>query len=263
MEGFTQFVSVSNWVHAVCGVSPDRLQRWVAYIKEHKYFADPEVVQALTEFCQVKNELLRYQPLSNMIMRVLALARGTEPRMEGLPDTPPVADITFFRNDPKHMRPPGDYDRLDARRKPDVLATRATKVIDWEGKDRVDWTSALLCVELKFDGTHSAALEAARKRKLLAVNSTTDVEEQPVDVNARGAEDAEDVGDAEEETVETASVGSKRSRNSSSSSSKSRKSSHQQEGRVSTALVSFSETTISRYGTSTLLDPLGPKVRTW
>ncbi|KAI0339706.1 hypothetical protein BDW22DRAFT_1431592, partial [Trametopsis cervina] len=63
MEGFTQFVSVSNWVHAVCGVSPDRLKRWVAYIKEHKYFADPEVVQALTEFCQVKNELLRYQPL--------------------------------------------------------------------------------------------------------------------------------------------------------------------------------------------------------
>lgn len=161
-------VEVEKWIDAVCDVAPDEFKKWIAYIKKQKLFEEPEIQKNLLEFSSCK-ETDRYVPLCDILNRMRQFAlEATGDDLKGGAAFP-IPNITYFRNDPKYMRRPGETEgevnQLAAQRKPDILLAsvdikRRFYESDGEKVTGAEWTDVLETVELKYTKKLVSALNA-------------------------------------------------------------------------------------------------------
>jgi hypothetical protein len=166
MEEFTKEVPVDTWLSAVCGVN---LGQWAKIIKEKDWIHDSQINANLREFCNAPRETDCYVPLSNLIMRLIALAQA-EGKSLSISGPPPVEDILFYRNDPSIMRELDEHGSLAAARKPDILATQKEEKKHtkrrFDGGLGVQWAKTLFYIELKYDTGSGVKLSAKLEDKL-------------------------------------------------------------------------------------------------
>lgn len=174
VEELSQYVNTDDWVEAVCGVSPSTLHAWESYIKEKNWFEKDAVIhQSLLDYCGAIHEKFRYNPLANMINRILVLTAGSSRTPDGLvlpQGPPPIGDIKFYTNDPIYLYCPPEQGDLAAQRKPDVLCGRKFQADRREGEGTTKnqrlgslWSQVLLYVELKREKSLIPTLEQRKK----------------------------------------------------------------------------------------------------
>lgn len=182
MKMFTKTVTVDQWVKAVCGVDADKLEAWATCFKEKGLFLDGAISEQLDRFSRAKREEERYKPTAEVFERVLEVAATSADELEDF-GGPLFSDICLLPHDAKVMRAPEDQAKLAARRKPDVLVVRTEVKKNAETKnngqdgDRVNWTDALMCMELKRDtgaaGRLTSKLQQERRKRGGAGNEET------------------------------------------------------------------------------------------
>jgi hypothetical protein len=151
MEEFTVNVTVDTWVSAVCGVNQTKLASWAAFIEKNSWIEDNVIANALTDFCTATEEVLRYEPLCTLTLRLLELVQEANGGLDGLDGPPPVKDMLFYRSDRRPMRRNEDHGNLAAKRKPDVLATRKGEQKLVQDEPTVEWAKVLHYIEVKYE----------------------------------------------------------------------------------------------------------------
>ena len=120
-------------------------------MKNNNFFEDLLVDEALSKFCSASRKFSRYDPLSDLLNRILALVQKHRKKFKNLPRARPINDLVYFRNDPICLRGPEEQGDLAALRKPDVIGARKIAKSKRRAGDRLAWHEALLCFELKYD----------------------------------------------------------------------------------------------------------------
>ncbi|KAJ3529498.1 hypothetical protein NM688_g7847 [Phlebia brevispora] len=122
-----QRVKYNTFVEAIFGITPQKQTEWMAIIAKEKWHDDEVISAQLTRFCKATTEVSRYEPLSNIINRIMEMAHG---RLPGVPDTYPIDDICVKRNDPFFIRPIEAHRELGAKRKPDLITLRGRHAVN-------------------------------------------------------------------------------------------------------------------------------------
>ncbi|KAJ3558382.1 hypothetical protein NM688_g960 [Phlebia brevispora] len=117
----SQHVNFDVFVEAVFGRTPEQIAEWTSIIAQDGWLNDEEVTTNLKAFCAATVESDRYEPLCNIINRVMQMAHG---RLPGVPDTYPIDDICVEKNDPLYIIPTKAQGKLAASRKPDLVTLR-------------------------------------------------------------------------------------------------------------------------------------------
>ncbi|KAI0085818.1 hypothetical protein BDY19DRAFT_996482, partial [Irpex rosettiformis] len=228
MKEFTKNVSTAIWVEAVCGVNNDTINKWAEYFRESGLFT--HIQDDLKAFCDAKDELHRYKPFAAILEKILAFSIKSENELQGITGLPPIDDIVFIPHNDSVLRGSEEHGKLASDRKPDILVARKRdKDLAESKKKRMEWSTAVMCMELKFvnDLTRQFGNELGRRADGATVTAKTESapEDIPEDLPAETASSnyatvADLVASTEELDVsETASTGSKRSRGSDTPSS--------------------------------------------
>lgn len=147
------YIPVDNWVEGVTQLPTKVIEQWTSVIKAKGYFEDPTIADALSRFCSAGTEHGRYDPLSNILNRLLLLSEAHKDEFDELADILEKSDhidnLEYFTNDPNCLIAPEQQGDLAAGRKPDVIGARKTAVKARFKGTRLPWWAALLCFELK------------------------------------------------------------------------------------------------------------------
>ncbi len=175
-------IPLKVWVRAVLGLSEDQFVEWVGHIADNDWYKDEVIEEALIAFARASVETERYEPFANLGNRIFELAKGELPGVDSFP----INDIEMIRNDPVHLKRTPEDDVLGAKRKPDLLVVRGSKIRTLRSTKSMafDWTDVLLFLEMKREKPLVEALLAWRKtrglpeldpRTLLPLESTQTV----------------------------------------------------------------------------------------
>ncbi|KAI0090123.1 hypothetical protein BDY19DRAFT_992356, partial [Irpex rosettiformis] len=232
MSDFTKNISIASWVEAVCGVKNDTINHWAEYFLNNGLFEN--IKGDLNTFCRAQDEPHRYEPFAAILKKTLAFSVEAKDELQGISGTLPVDDIVFIPHNDKVLRGSEEHGkRLASDRKPDILVARKRdKDLAELEKKRMHWSSAVMCMELKFvHGLSGQFKNELRKRgdhagSEVAVETESgfgdnlDILEAIPTVQASYAAVVDLVASTEElDMSETASTGSKRSRGSETASS--------------------------------------------
>lgn len=120
----TQTVDFDIFNDAVFGLRPSAMKDWSLLIREQNWLEDPTIYQGLSNFCSTHDERSRYEPLAEVVNRIIELARGSLP---GIPNIYPIDDICLRRNDPIFIQTIPEHGPLGAKRKPDLVMIRGVR----------------------------------------------------------------------------------------------------------------------------------------
>ncbi|KAJ3549206.1 hypothetical protein NM688_g5202 [Phlebia brevispora] len=123
----SQRVKFDTFVEAVLGITPQTMTEWMSIIAREKWHEDEAVSARLSAFCAATREAARYEPLSDLVNRIMQMAHG---RLPGVPEEYPIADICVRKNDPLYIRPIEAHRGLGAKRKPDLLTLRGRHAVN-------------------------------------------------------------------------------------------------------------------------------------
>ncbi|THG98171.1 hypothetical protein EW026_g3983 [Hermanssonia centrifuga] len=156
-------ISLKVWVRAVLGLSEDQFVEWVRHIADNDWYKDEVIEEALIAFARASVETERYEPFANLGNRIFELAKGELPGVDSFP----INDIEMIRNDPVHLKRTPEDDVLGAKRKPDLLVVRGSKIRTLRSTKSMafDWTDVLLFLEMKREKPLVEALLAWRKTR--------------------------------------------------------------------------------------------------
>ena len=159
-------VSVTSWIHAISGRSPEQFDEWTRCIRDMRMFYDDIVQQSLIRFSIATSEKRRYHPLIDLCNRLVELARG---RLPGLQEKYPVDDFCFASCWNKPVARIEEHVGLGAIRKPDVVGVRRKHATELKKEGgAVRWVDLLLAMEVKYRNKLVKALNTERKRRGLA-----------------------------------------------------------------------------------------------
>ncbi|PSR74565.1 hypothetical protein PHLCEN_2v9742 [Hermanssonia centrifuga] len=172
-------ISLKVWVRAVLGLSEDQFVEWVGHIADNDWYKDEIIEEALIAFARASVETERYEPFAKLGNRIFELAKGELPGVDSFP----INDIEMIRNDPVHLNRTPEDDVLGAKRKPDLLVVRGSKIRTLRSTKSMafDWTDVLLFLEMKREKPLAETFLAWRKtqglpgldpRTLLPLGST-------------------------------------------------------------------------------------------
>ncbi len=157
----TQEIPYSRWLNAIFGLSPQKVDAWVAHIIKFKWFRDEIIQEALYDYSMAGREHALYDPFVCLAKRILELARATKlPELDG---TFPIHDIELVSTYKKPVRTIPEHEGLGAQRTPDLLLLRAVhaKKLLPEGKKTapgIRWADILAFFEVKYSATDRAGL---------------------------------------------------------------------------------------------------------
>ncbi|THG94234.1 hypothetical protein EW026_g7196 [Hermanssonia centrifuga] len=172
-------VSLQVWVRAALGLPEDQFVEWVRHIADNDWYKDEVIEEALIAFARASVETERYEPFAKLGNRIFELAKEELPGVDSFP----INDIEMIRNDPVHLNRTPEDDVLGAKRKPDLLVVRGSKIRTLRSTKSMafDWTDVLLFLEMKREKPLVETLLAWRKtqglpgldpRTLLPLGST-------------------------------------------------------------------------------------------
>lgn len=116
-----QHINFDVLTESLLGLSPTRLQEWVAIIAQEKWHKDGGMAKNLDAYCRTGSAAYRHVPFCNIVNRSLQMARGHLP---GVPDAYPIDDLYAQQNFPMAIHPVSVYGARGVIRKPDVVFSR-------------------------------------------------------------------------------------------------------------------------------------------
>ncbi|THG97224.1 hypothetical protein EW026_g4743 [Hermanssonia centrifuga] len=168
----TQDVPYSIWLNAVFGLSPQKVDAWVAHIIRSKWFQDATVQTALHDYSTAGNQHTLCDPFVRLNKRILELAKAT-PKLPELGDGAfPIHDIELVNTHKLKMpiRTIPEHDGFGARRYPDLVLLRAAdaKKLLPQGKKApppgILWADVLAFFDVKYSATDTADMPSVLKR---------------------------------------------------------------------------------------------------
>ncbi len=140
-------VPLKVWMKTVLGLPEDRLTQWVQCITDNEWYKDDVIQNALIQFGSTSCETERYKPFSAIANRIFELAKTQISGAESYP----IGDIQILCNDPNVLNRIPEDNGLGARRKPDLLAVRGSKVksLQESNSKSFDWSDVLTFIEMK------------------------------------------------------------------------------------------------------------------
>ncbi|THG95750.1 hypothetical protein EW026_g5961 [Hermanssonia centrifuga] len=165
----TQDIPYNRWLNAIFGLSPQKVDKWVAHIMRNKWFQDAIVQKALYRYSMAGDELALYDPFICLAKRILELAKST--KLPEIDDTFPIHDIELADTHKKPVRTILEHEGLGAKRSPDLLLLRAAhaKKLFPQGKKAapgVLWADILAFFELKYSVRDTADMPSILKRTI-------------------------------------------------------------------------------------------------
>lgn len=166
----TQDVPTANFLEAIHGIKPEKLDAWTAAIVERRWCDDEKILKALRQSSHALTEKSTYAPLTALIARIIELAlearKSAANPFPGLPSKFPVNDILTMANYPVPVQKIGDEYRLQALRKPGLLTFRAMfgDFLKKHGEEKACgllWSMVILSWEVKFVQTIVSTLYEA------------------------------------------------------------------------------------------------------
>ncbi|KAJ3549207.1 hypothetical protein NM688_g5203 [Phlebia brevispora] len=135
-------VTFNTFIEAVFHLPPARLAQWTSIIRHDKWLADNVIQTNLNLFCKTSLEHSRYDPLCNIINRIIQMAPD---RLPGVPAVYPIDDMCVKRN-ALPIRPMDFPYGLAAIRRPALLTIRGKHIPNlpspsYESKKRPSDTS--------------------------------------------------------------------------------------------------------------------------
>ncbi|THG95757.1 hypothetical protein EW026_g5953 [Hermanssonia centrifuga] len=152
LEHSTQDIPYSKWLNAIFGLSPQKVNAWVAHIIRFKWFQDGIIQEALYDYSMAKDKHAICDPFVCLAKRILELARATKlPELDG---TFPIHDVEVVHAHRKRVCIIPGHEGLSAKRASGLLLLRAAhaKKLLHQGKKAAPgilWANVLAFFELE------------------------------------------------------------------------------------------------------------------
>ncbi|KAI0082922.1 hypothetical protein BDY19DRAFT_999076 [Irpex rosettiformis] len=181
MKEFTKNVSTAIWVEAVCDVNNYTINKWAEYFRKSGLFT--RIQDDLKAFCGAKDELRRYKPFAAILEKILAFSIESKNELEGITGRPPIDDIVFIPHNDSVLRGSEEHGKLASDRKPDILVARKRdKDLAKAEEKRMEWSTAVMCMELKFVNGLTRQFGKELGRRADGATVTAETESVPEDI---------------------------------------------------------------------------------
>lgn len=159
------------WVEAALGVPRDVLDEWTTKIGEMKWFEDTIVQRSLEEYCNAREQNTRYAPFTQLVNRILTLARRNLP---GICNTNsyPIDSIHFVDTSSHLVSGIAERRHLSPSCQLHVTLTNGTAAKRFRQVGKMDWVDVLHWVELTYVNDLRDALEREKTSRKVSMSIT-------------------------------------------------------------------------------------------
>lgn len=163
-----------SWVEAALGVSRDVLDEWTIKIGEMKWFEDTVIQRCLKEYCNAREQDARYAPFTQLVNRIITLARRNLP---GICDTNPypIDSIQFVDTSSHLVSGIAERRHLSPSCQLYVTLTNGTAAKRFRQVGKMDWVDVLHWVELTYVNDLGDALEHEKTSRKVSMSITSNM----------------------------------------------------------------------------------------